>query len=325
MANLVITGGGGFIGSHLTEELLQRGHEVTVFDNAELEKLRNIQHLKTNERFHFVKGDITGNGMKDVITEDIDVVYHLAAVVGVKNYCEDPLGTVSVNILGTKNVAEAAMKHGTKVIYTSTSEVFGKNPKVPWKEDDDRVVGSTKVDRWTYSTSKSMSEHMLFALNRMHGLPVTIVRYFNVYGPRQAPIFMIPACLRRILRNERPLIYDGGTPTRCFTYVKDAIEGTLLAAESKKAEGHAFNIGSMKERTLNETAQLMLKAAGREDLGVEYVDTRKLYGSIYEDIPRRVPDAGKAKAMLGWEATTSLEEGIREMIAWCRQNRWWFE
>jgi len=325
MANVVITGGGGFIGSHLAEELLKKGHQVTVFDNVELEKMRNINHLKAEKRFHFVKGDITGNSVKEIITRDVDTVYHLAAVVGVKNYCEDPLGTVSVNILGTKNVAEAALKHGTKIIYTSTSEIFGKNPKVPWKEDDDRVVGSTKVDRWTYSTSKGMSEHMLFALNRMHGLPVTIVRYFNVYGPRQAPIFMIPACLRRILRGERPLIYDGGTPTRCFTYVRDAIEGTLLAAESRHANGEAFNIGSIKERTLNETVKIMLKAANREDLGVEYVDTKKLYGSVYEDIPRRVPDVGKAKAVLGWEAKTSLEKGVAEMIAWCKQSPWWLE
>jgi dTDP-alpha-D-glucuronic acid decarboxylase len=315
--SVLVTGGGGFIGSHLVEALLEQGKEVIVFDNVALEELQNISHLKN--KITFIKGDITDkDAVADAVSEDVEIIYHLSAIVGVTNYVNEPLKTIDVNVIGTRNIIEAALKRKTKIVYTSTSEIFGKNPNVPWKEDDDRVLGNTSIDRWTYSTSKAMGEHMLFAINKSHGLPMTIVRYFNVYGPRQPPIFIIPASVHKVLNNTRPLIYDEGKPTRCFTYVDDVIKGTLLAAE----KNGAFNLGSMKESNLNEVAKVILEKTS-SDLEIEYVDTKKLYGKVYEDIPRRVPDATKAKEILGWEAATSLEEGIEKTIEWCKNNEWW--
>ncbi|MBI4014462.1 MAG: SDR family NAD(P)-dependent oxidoreductase [Candidatus Aenigmarchaeota archaeon] len=317
MKNVVVTGGCGFIGSHLVEALLKKGMNVTVFDKADAKK-SSIAHLKD---VNVIRGDVTKE--QDVLKacKGADTIFHLSAVVGVKNYVNDPLGTIDVNIIGTRNVVAAATKENAKLLFTSTSEIFGKNPKVPWKEEDDRVLGATSVARWTYSTSKSMCEHMIFSASEKYGFPATIVRYFNAYGPRQAPIFVVPAAIHRVLNGKPPIIYDGGKPTRCFTYVEDAISGTIAAAES--ASGEAFNLGSMKETNLNELVKIILKETGREDLGVEYVDTKKLYGASYEDIPRRVPDATKAKRVLGWSATTPLSEGIRKTVAWCRENREW--
>lgn len=318
MKNVVVTGGCGFIGSHLIEALLKKGADVTVFDKADVKK-SNIAHLA--DKINFIRGDVTKEGEVIAACKGADTIFHLSAIVGVKNYVNDPLGTIDVNIIGTRNVVAAAAKEKAKLLFTSTSEVFGKNPSVPWKEDDDRVLGSTRIERWTYSTSKSMCEHMIFAAAKKYGFPATIVRYFNAYGPRQAPIFVVPAIIHRVLNGKPPLVYDKGTPTRCFTYIEDAIEGTIAAAEH--AGGEAFNIGSMKETSLNELVKIILKETVREDLNVEYVDTKKFYGASYEDIPRRVPDAAKAKHVLGWEASTPLNEGIRKTVAWCRENREW--
>ena len=317
MKNVVVTGGCGFIGSHLVEALLEKGMNVTVFDKTDVKK-SNIAHLV--KKINFIRGDVTKE--QDVLKacKGADTIFHLSAVVGVKNYVNDPLGTIDVNVIGTRNAVAAAAKEKAKLLFTSTSEIFGKNPKVPWKEEDDRVLGPTSVGRWTYSTSKSICEHMIFSARKKYGFPTTIVRYFNAYGPRQAPIFVVPAAIHRVLNGKPPLIYDKGAPTRCFTYIEDAISGTIAAAEHA-ADGEAFNLGSMKETNLNELAKLILKETGREDLGVEYVDTKKLYGASYEDIPRRVPDATKAKRVLGWEAATPLSEGIRKTVAWCRENK----
>ena len=211
-------------------------------------------------------------------------------------------------------------------MYKRQSEVFGKNPNPPFAEDDDRVLGSTKTARWSYSTSKAMAEHLVFAMHSAYELPVTVVRYFNVYGPRQAPIFVVSQSVHRILNGHRPYLFDTGDQTRCFTYVDDAVAGTLLAAESDAAIGEAFNIGSMTETSMREVVDLAIKTADVDSVSeAEAVDTAERYGGRYEDIPRRIPDSTKAQRELGWRLTVDVAEGIRRTIDWARANPWYLK
>ena len=324
MSNVVVTGGYGFIGSHLVSALLDRGDTVTVFDFAKNTRDTSID-FDRHPNFRFVQGDVTDIGsLSQALISGVDTVFHLAAIVGVKNYMDDPLRVLDVNVIGTRNVLELSRQHGTRVVFASTSEVFGKNPNPPFAEDDDRVLGSTKTARWSYSTSKAMAEHLVFAMHSAYELPVTVVRYFNVYGPRQAPIFVVSQSVHRILNGHRPYLFDTGDQTRCFTYVDDAVAGTLLAAESNAAIGEAFNIGSMTETSMREVVNLAIKTADVDSVSEsEPVDTAERYGGRYEDIPRRIPDSTKAQRELGWRLTVDVAEGIRRTIDWARANPWY--
>ncbi|BBZ13052.1 NAD-dependent epimerase/dehydratase family protein [Mycobacterium branderi] len=324
MSNVLVTGGYGFIGSHLVSALLRRGDTVTVFDLAK-DTRDSAVDFDRHANFRFVRGDVTDlSALEKALIPGVDTVFHLAAVVGVKRYLEDPLQVIDVNVTGTRNVLELSQRHGAHVVLASTSEVFGKNPNPPFAEDDDRVLGSTRTARWSYSTSKAMAEHLAFAMHTTYGLRVTVVRYFNVYGPRQHPIFVISRTIHRILNNRRPLLYDAGEQTRCFTYVDDAIAGTLLASESKAAVGQAFNIGSMTETTVRDVVALAIKIANVDSVSsAESIDTAAHYGARYEDIPRRIPDSTKAQRELGWRLEVDLEEGIRRTIDWARANPWY--
>jgi len=321
MSNVVVTGGYGFIGSHLVSALLARGDVVTVFDFAKNTRDTSID-FDTHPNFRFVQGDVTDlAALGQALTPGVDAVFHLAAVVGVKNNLNDPLRVLDVNVIGTRNVLELSHRHGTRVVFASTSEVFGKNPNPPFAEDDDRVLGSTRTARWSYSTSKAMAEHLVFAMHSAYGLPVTVVRYFNVYGPRQAPIFVVSQSIHRILNGRAPLLYDSGDQTRCFTYVDDAVAGTLLAADSDAAIGAAFNIGSMTETSMRDVVDLAIKVADVDTVSsAEAVDTETRFGGRYEDIPRRIPDSTKAQRELGWRLRITVEEGIRRTVEWARAN-----
>lgn len=324
----VVTGAAGFVGSHLVDKLLADGHEVIGYDLAPLAGARNLDGAKAHSKFRYVEGDIRDKAsLEKAIPANVSVIYHLASIVGIHKYIDDPFGLIDITIGGTRNVSEIALSllpgnPNLRLVFTSTSEVFGKNPKIPWLEDDDRVLGSTKVDRWCYSSSKAVCEHMLFALHRQKGLPITIVRYFNAYGPRQNPIFVVSQSVRRVLQNERPLLYDGGTATRCFTYVEDAVRGTMMAAVHPKAIGEAFNIGNNNEITMREAVELIIKHSGK-DIAWENLDTEKHYGKTYEDIPRRVPSNDKAREILGWTIQVPHEEGIRRTVEWAKENSWW--
>jgi len=326
MSNVVVTGGYGFIGSHLVSALLDRGDTVTVFDFAKNTRDTSID-FDRHPNFRFVQGDVTDIGsLSQALISGVDTIFHLAAIVGVKNYMDDPLRVLDVNVIGTRNVLELSRQHGTRVVFASTSEVFGKNPNPPFAEDDDRVLGSTKTARWSYSTSKAMAEHLVFAMHSAYELPVTVVRYFNVYGPRQAPIFVVSQSVHRILNGHRPYLFDTGDQTRCFTYVDDAVAGTLLAAESDAAIGEAFNIGSMTETSMREVVDLAIKTADVDSVSeAEAVDTAERYGGRYEDIPRRIPDSTKAQRELGWRLTVDVAEGIRRTIDWVRANPWYLK
>jgi UDP-glucose 4-epimerase len=326
MARVVVTGGYGFIGTHLVTQLLQRGDDVTVFDIAKNTHDTSID-FDDHANFDFVEGDVTDFAtLEKVLTPEVDIVFHLSAMVGIKNYVEDPLKVLDVNVIGTRHVLELSQRGGIRVLFSSTSEIFGKNPRTPFKEDDDRVLGSTRTARWSYSTSKAMAEHLCFAVHAKYDLPVVVVRYFNVYGPRQNPIFVVSQSVQRVLSGLPPYLYDSGEQTRCFTYVDDAVKGTLLAAESDAAAGQAFNIGSMDETSIRDVVYKVLHHAGVEgELQPELVDTGAMYGKRYEDIPRRIPDSTKAQRELRWSLEVNVDEGIRRTVEWARANPWYLQ
>jgi nucleoside-diphosphate-sugar epimerase len=247
----MVTGAAGFVGSHLIERLLALGHTVHGLDIAPLEGARNLEAVKDHPRFHYMQGDIRDRAVIEAFFRpEASVLYHLASVVGVRRYMEDPLSLIDIAIIGTRHLIALAVEHDVRILFTSTSEVYGRNPAVPWKEEDDRVLGATSVDRWSYAASKGVCEQMLYGVHRKTGLPFSIVRFFNVYGPRQAPIYVVSQTVQRVLNGVRPDLYDGGGQTRCLTYVEDAVEGVVAAATRPEAIGEVFNIGNASENSM---------------------------------------------------------------------------
>ena len=315
---VAITGASGFVGSHLSESLLLHEHEVVAMD----QRPPNRGDADEQPHFTFYAGDVRDASYVRDGVAGCDLIFHLAAVVGVSKYMSDPFDVLDVNITGTRNVLDAASEAGTRLVLSSTSEVFGKNPKVPWSEDDDRVLGSTTIDRWSYSTSKAACEHLALAVHRQRSLPVTIVRYFNAYGPRQVPNYAASRAIHRVLNGLPPIVYDSGAQTRCFTYISDIVDGTMAAATTDEAVGEVFNIGSSTETTIKELTEMILALTG-SDLGWQEFSTIEEYGSGYQDIDRRVPDTSKAAEILGWRATIGLEEGLRRTIEWAKAHPDW--
>ncbi|MEV0899187.1 NAD-dependent epimerase/dehydratase family protein [Actinoplanes sp. NPDC049802] len=315
----MVTGGCGFLGSHLVEHLVTRGDTVTVFDSI----APGPDQVIARDHARFVEGDIRDGDRLTETAAGADVVYHMAAVVGVDRYLARPLDVIDINVLGTRAVLDAALRAGARVVHASTSEVFGKNPAVPWRENDDRVLGPTTTDRWTYSSSKALIEHMVFAFARQYGLEAAVVRYFNVYGPRQRPAFLISRSVHRALNGHPVPVYDQGGQTRCPTFVDDAVAGTVIAGDHVAAAGEIFNIGSMRETTVREVVDLVTELAGGEGPRTVEVDTRAALGAHYEDLNRRVPDNTKARDVLGWVPTTDLADGLARTVGWARANPWW--
>lgn len=314
---VLVTGGAGFLGSFLVEALLARGDEVTVIDDVSSGAESKIVHHLPNPRFAFVRDSILNHHIMDDLISRCDMVYHLGAVVGVHHYVINPYAVLNVNVNGTQLILQLCHKYGKKVLFASTSEIYGRNPKIPFKEDDERVLGSTRIDRWCYSTSKAVGEHFCFAYKKL-GLKMTIVRFFNVYGPRMDALDtgrVITIFLAKILRNEPVAVIGDGRQTRCFTYVDDAIQGMMAAAERPEGEGDVFNIGTNRETTIRELAETMIALAGSRST-IKLVPQEDVYGTSYEDVPRRVPDITKAQRLLKFTATTPLDEGLRRTIEW---------
>jgi UDP-glucose 4-epimerase len=311
---VLITGGGGFLGSHLGDHFLARGDEVTALDTGADLKVR---HNLENPRFKYIRGSIFDLDLLETLIRHADLVYHLAAVVGVEHYVGDPFHVLNVNVNGTQNVLRLAHRWDKRVVFASTSEVYGKNPQVPFKEDSDRVLGSTHIDRWCYSTSKAVGEHFCFAYGKL-GLPITIVRYFNVYGPRLDAIDVgrvITIFMGQILRGEPITVIGDGKQTRCFTYVTDAVRATAEAGLKKESIGGVFNIGTDVETTVLELAEAMLRIRPT-GAGIKFVTQEKIYGKLYEDIQRRVPDNTKMKKILGVSPDITLDDGLTKTIDW---------
>lgn len=319
----MVTGAAGMIGSHLIDRLLRDGVVVHGLDIVPLERANNLREARGNPNFHYTQGDIRDKEtIERYFRPEASTLYHLASVVGVRHYMDDPLSLIDIAIIGTRNFIALCEKHNVRILFTSTSEVYGRNPAVPWKESDDRVLGATSVDRWSYSTSKALIEHMLFGVHRKSGMPMSIVRFFNVYGPRQNPIYVVSQSIYRALRNEAPELYDGGAQTRCFTYVGDVIDGVVRAATNPAAIGEVFNLGNPTEVSIGDVVRLCVEhsATGTKPVPIQ---TEKKYGAVYEDIERRVPDVSKARDRLGWRATTSVDDGIALTVKWARDNPWY--
>jgi UDP-glucose 4-epimerase len=316
---VLITGGAGFLGSHLSEAFIGRGDEVFVLDTGSIAKVR---HLLDNPRFHYVHDSVFDLDLIDGLVSKVDLIYHLAAVVGVEHYVADPYETLNVNVNGTQNVLKAAYKYSKRLVFSSTSEVYGRNPKVPWKEEDDRVLGATTVDRWCYSTSKAVGEHFCFAYHKL-GLPVTVVRYFNIYGPRLDKLDvgrLFTIFMGQLLRGTNLTVVGDGMQTRCFTYVSDATDATIAAGLSADADGHAISIGSDVETTVLDFGKLMLELFGSTRSRIKFVSQQEVYGNSYEDIPRRVPDNTRMRTMLGCTPKVSLRDGLMRTIEWFRSE-----
>lgn len=313
---ILVTGGCGFLGSHLCEAHLGRSDEVFALDSGGTTKVR---HLIGHPRLRVVRDSVMNNDIVDSLVAQVDLVYHLAAVVGVEHYVGDPYEVLNVNVNGTQNVLKVAFKYGKKVVFSSTSEVYGRNPELPWSEAADRVLGSTRIDRWCYSTSKAVGEHFCFAYNRL-GLPVTIVRFFNVYGPRLDKLDVgriITIFMGRLLRDEPLTVIGDGSQTRCFTYVDDAIRATVEAGIRPGTDGEIFNVGTAKETSILELAKLLIEISGSKS-EIRFVSKEEVYGPSYEDIARRVPDNTRMRDLLGVSDEVPLREGLARTIDWFR-------
>jgi len=315
---VLITGGAGFVGSHLTDAFLAQGDEVTILDLASDLK---VSHNQGNPRFRLVRDSVLNREIVESLIAWCDCVYHLAAVVGVEHYVGDPYQVLNINVNGTQTVLNVAFKLQKKVIFSSTSEVYGRNLAVPFNEDSDRLMGSTRIDRWCYATSKAVGEHFCFAFHKM-GLPVVILRYFNVYGPRLDQVDVgrvISIFLGQLMRGDPLTVIGNGEQTRCFTYVDDAIRATMAAGTADKALGRAINVGSDKEFTIKELAEMMIRISGSPST-LRFVSQESVYGPSYEDIPRRVPDARLMNEILKVDAKVPLEEGLRQTLEWYRNG-----
>ncbi len=322
MAHLLVTGGAGFIGSNLVDALLAEGDRVTVLDDLSTGKRRNLAHLEGEPRFRFVEGSILDAPLVERLVAEVDGVYHLAAVVGVKYVLADPLRGMQVNLRGTEHILEAASRHGCKVLIASSSEVFGKSVAVPFDEEDDTVLGPTRVPRWSYALTKLLDEHLALAYHRQRGLPAVVVRYFNAYGPRIDPRgygSVVAHFLGQALSGCPLTVYGDGQQTRAFTFVGDTVRGTMAAMETEAAVGEVFNIGNGQEWTVEALAELvreLIPQAGP----IRHIPFEEVYGPDFEETRRRAPATGRAERLLGFRAQVPLEEGLRRTIPWFKEH-----
>lgn len=305
---ILVTGGAGFIGSHLAEELLQRGHEVWALDDLSTGRLENIAGFERHNRFRFLEGNVMDTALVHGLVAQCDRVFHLAAAVGVKYVLENPLRSLLTNIRGTEVVLEAANAHRRRVVITSSSEVYGKGVSVPFSEDDDRLIGPTHKLRWSYACGKAVDECLAQAYYQQHQLPVTIVRCFNTCGPRQSSAYgmVIPNMVERALRGDPILVFGDGQQSRCFSAVSDVVRAMLLLADSKEAEGQVFNAGSDEECSVIDLAK-RIKRMCHSDSPIELVPYEQVYGQSFEDMRRRVPDLQKIRRFVGYRPQTSLD------------------
>jgi UDP-glucose 4-epimerase len=312
----LITGGAGFIGSHLAEHLLQLGEDVVVWDDLSTGRMANLRRCIGNPRFRYIISDFTTDASFTGVVEQCDVIYHLAAAVGVQLIVNNPVRTIETNILGTEVALKAAAKFGTRVFIASTSEVYGKGTKVPFAEDDDVLYGPTTKRRWNYAISKAIDEFLLFAYHESHALPGVVGRFFNTVGPRQVPHYgmVIPRFIQQARRNEPITVYGDGTQSRCFGHVLDVVPAIYTLAHSEAARGKVVNIGSDQEITIADLARLVRDRTGSKS-EIRYVPYEQAYRPGFEDMQRRVPDLTRAARLIGYRPTRTVADAIDDILA----------
>lgn len=315
---VLITGGAGFIGSHLSDELIAGGNEVTILDDLSTGRFENIAHLEGNKSFQFVEGTILNETLVDKLVERCDVVYHLAAAVGVDLVVKKPLESLVTNIKGSEIVLDMAHRYHKKILITSTSEIYGKNTNGPLKEDDDRILGSPLKVRWGYSTAKAVDEMLAYIYWKEKKVPTIIVRLFNTVGPRQTGAYgmVIPRFVNQALKNEELTVYGTGKQSRCFLHVKDVIKTLIKLMNSKDAVGQVFNIGSQEEITIENLAKKVIEITKSKSKLV-YISYEKAYEEGFEDMQRRVPDTTKVKNLSGFRPTIDLDGIIKSVVEYC--------
>ena len=310
----LITGGAGFIGSYLSERLISRGDQVVVFDNLSTGNAKNLSAI--NEKINFVQGNILDELAIDRLVAESDYVVHLAAALGVFNIVNEPLKSLKTNLQGSEIVLEACDKYRKPVLVASTSEIYGKNDKVPLNEEDDRIIGHPLKSRWSYSEAKAVDESLAYFYYLENKLPIRIVRFFNTVGPRQVGHYgmVVPRFVSAALKNEQLPVYGSGEQIRCFCHVDDAVRALLLVIDSEKSVGEVFNIGNNQQITIMELAKKVIELTGSSST-IEKIAYEKAYPEGFEDMQRRVPDISKIKQVLGWTPEINLDQIIKDIAA----------
>ncbi len=311
----LITGGAGFIGSHLAEYLLKNGYEVAVLDNLSTGSVENLETFKDNPQFSFNKGDILNTELTEQLIEKCDCVFHLAAAVGVKLIAEKPVRTIETNIEGATVVLNAAYKFKKKIFIASTSEIYGKNENVPFDEDDNIVLGSTSVSRWSYACTKAVDEFLGLAFYQQYGFPVVIGRFFNTIGARQTGRYgmVVPRFVQAALKNEPIEIYGTGAQSRCFCYVGDVVEAIAGLMNCPQAAGKVYNIGSTEEISIEQLADKIIEIA-KSKSKKKFISYEQAYGREMEDMLRRKPSLKRINQAIGWQPKTTLDETLKMII-----------
>lgn len=322
MTRCLVTGGAGFIGSHLTERLLELGHDVVVLDNLSTGRAVNLAHLEGNPRLTVRVGSITDPILLAEVITGVDVIYHMAAAVGVKLVADDPVRTIETNIYPTEVLLRLATQAKQRVFLASTSEVYGKNPKERWTEEDDLHFGPTSRPRWAYGCSKAIDEFLALAYHRKFGLPVAIGRFFNVVGPRQVGHYgmVIPRFVDQALSGQPIVVYDDGEQVRCFGHVREVVDAVIGLVETPAAHGQVFNIGSDEPVSIRQLAEEIIRRIDPK-LKIEFLPYRDAYGDDFEDVRRRVPDVSRLEGILGRKPSMKLGEILDDIISWKRSQR----
>ena len=310
----LLTGGAGFIGSHLAESLISRGDQVVIFDNLSAGSRNNLVDIR--EKIKFEQGNILDKDVVDRLIAESDYVVHMAAALGVFKIVNKPLESLRTNLQGTETILEACDKYRKPVLITSTSEIYGKNEKVPLNEEDDRIIGHPLKSRWSYSEAKAIDESLAYFYYAENKLPIRIVRFFNTVGPRQVGHYgmVVPRFVSSALKNETLSVYGSGDQVRCFCHVTDAVKALLLVMDSDKAIGQVFNVGNNSQISIMELAKKVIEVT-KSKSNIEKIDYENAYPEGFEDMQMRVPDISKIKQVLGWEPKINLNQIIKDIAA----------
>ena len=318
---ILISGGGGFIGSHLADYLLSTGHEVLILDDFSGASQVNLDHAKESNKLSIIKGSILDQDLVNNLMAEVSSCYHLAASLGVEKINSEPIKSLEANLKGSEIVLNSAASNGIRTLLASSSEVYGKNPVMPLSEDSDRILGSPQVTRWSYSEAKALDELYAFELYKNKSFPVSIARFFNTVGPRQSGSYgmVLPRFVKAALNNQPLFVYGDGTQSRTFCSVTDVVKALVLLMESQKSIGETFNIGSTDEITINNLAKKVIKLTNSKS-EIVYKKHSEVFGDNFEEPTRRVPDISKIKRVVGWQPQTNLDNIIIEIAEYMRAN-----